>query len=59
MSDQLSARTLACMQRLTGRVYDALIEDYCRRRLPQLRGTRKEHFQAMLDRIGCRTTATG
>ncbi|HKB38235.1 MAG TPA: helix-turn-helix domain-containing protein [Gemmataceae bacterium] len=59
VSTRSDSLALACMQRLTGRVYDALIEDYCRRRLPQLRGTRKEHFQAMLDRIGCRTTATG
>src|SRR5215467_9278844 len=30
---------LACMQRLIGRGYDGEIENYCRRRLPQLDGT--------------------
>ncbi len=43
---------LACMRRLVGRGYDAAIEKYCRRRIPQLNGEDRIELEKMLDRLG-------
>jgi ankyrin repeat protein len=42
----------ACMKRLLGRGYDAEIEKYCRRRIPQLEGGDRKELEEMLERLG-------